>query len=150
MVRIEFGNETDLQAALATVGPVAVTIDGCSKAFRVSSYSLFLFRVSSYSHSLSLSQNNTLFLVFHLSLSLFFTKRWSHVLTVLHSLFIHYSPSCCGQFYAQGVFDWSGCSSTKLNHPLLLIGYGYTQVDSIYTEYWLLKNRLQPCKMATV
>ena len=36
MVRIEFGNETDLQAALATVGPVAVTIDGSSKAFRVS------------------------------------------------------------------------------------------------------------------
>ena len=36
MVRIEFANETDLQAALATVGPVAVTIDGSSKAFRVS------------------------------------------------------------------------------------------------------------------
>lgn len=36
MVRIEFGNETDLQAALGTVGPVSVTIDGNSKAFRVS------------------------------------------------------------------------------------------------------------------
>ena len=35
MVRIDFGNETDLQAALGTVGPVAVTIDGNSKAFRV-------------------------------------------------------------------------------------------------------------------
>ena len=36
MVRIEFGNETDLQAALGTVGPVSVTINGNSKAFRVS------------------------------------------------------------------------------------------------------------------
>ena len=36
VVRIEFGNETDLQAALATVGPISVTIDGSSKAFRVS------------------------------------------------------------------------------------------------------------------
>ena len=36
MVRVDFGNETDLQAALGTVGPVSVTIDGSSKAFRVS------------------------------------------------------------------------------------------------------------------
>ena len=35
MVRIEFGNETDLQAALGTVGPISVTVDGSSKAFRV-------------------------------------------------------------------------------------------------------------------
>ena len=35
IVRIEFGNETDLQAALGTVGPLGVTIDGNSKAFRV-------------------------------------------------------------------------------------------------------------------
>ena len=39
------------------------------------------------------------------------------------------------------MFDWSGCSSTKLNHPLLLIGYGSTYVDNVNTEYWLLKNR---------
>ena len=36
MVRIEFGNETDLQTALGTVGPISVTIDGSSKPFRVS------------------------------------------------------------------------------------------------------------------
>ena len=51
------------------------------------------------------------------------------------------------QFYSQGVFDWSGCSSTKLNHPLLLIGYGYTYVENVYTEYWLLKNR---CGVAVI
>ena len=45
------------------------------------------------------------------------------------------------QFYTQGVFDYSGCSSTKLNHPVLLIGYGSTHVDNALTEYWLLKNR---------
>ena len=47
----------------------------------------------------------------------------------------------CVQFYAQGVFDWSGCSSTKINHAILLIGYGSTNVDNALTEYWLLKNR---------
>ena len=36
MVRIEFGNETDLQTTLGTVGPISVTIDGSSKPFRVS------------------------------------------------------------------------------------------------------------------
>ena len=36
VVRIEFGNETDLQTALATVGPISVTIDGNSTSFKVS------------------------------------------------------------------------------------------------------------------
>ena len=33
--RIEKGNEEDLQAAVASVGPVAVKVDATSKAFQV-------------------------------------------------------------------------------------------------------------------
>ena len=36
MVRIKRGSETDLLAAVATVGPVAVNVDASSKLFRVS------------------------------------------------------------------------------------------------------------------
>lgn len=36
MVAISSGSESDLQAAVANVGPVAVAIDGANNAFRVS------------------------------------------------------------------------------------------------------------------
>ena len=29
----------------------------------------------------------------------------------------------------------------QCNHAMLLIGYGYTYVDNLQTDYWLLKNR---------
>ena len=38
IVMIRSGSETDLQAAVAFAGPVAVAVDGSSTAFRVSSY----------------------------------------------------------------------------------------------------------------
>ena len=41
------------------------------------------------------------------------------------------------QFYQSGVFDSSSCSNTKLNHAMLVTGYGsYNGKD-----YWLVKNR---------
>lgn len=36
MVTIPYGNEDDLQAATATAGPIAVSVDASSNAFRVS------------------------------------------------------------------------------------------------------------------
>nr|BAG74343.1 silicatein-M2 [Ephydatia fluviatilis] len=40
------------------------------------------------------------------------------------------------RFYQSGVFDSSSCSSTKLNHAMLVTGYGsYNGKD-----YWLVKN----------
>ena len=36
IVKIKSGSESDLEAAMALVGPVAAMIDGSSKAFRVS------------------------------------------------------------------------------------------------------------------
>ncbi|KAL5493700.1 hypothetical protein EMCRGX_G014919 [Ephydatia muelleri] len=72
-VGISYGSESDLMAAVATVGPVAVAVDANTNAFR---------------------------------------------------------------FYQSGVFDSSTCSSTKLNHAMLVTGYGsYNGKD-----YWLVKN----------
>ncbi|CAI8027907.1 Cathepsin L [Geodia barretti] len=41
------------------------------------------------------------------------------------------------QFYTSGVYCSSQCSSKKLNHALLLAGYG-TTIDG--QDYWILKN----------
>lgn len=42
------------------------------------------------------------------------------------------------QFYTSGIYGSSQCSSKKLNHALLLVGYG-TNIDG--QDYWILKNR---------
>nr|CAQ03433.1 silcatein 2 [Spongilla lacustris]CAQ54052.1 silicatein alpha 4 [Spongilla lacustris] len=73
VINIAFGSESDLLAAVATVGPVAIAVDANTNAFR---------------------------------------------------------------FYQSGVFDSSSCSNTKLNHAMLVTGYGsYNGKD-----YWLVKN----------
>lgn len=47
----------------------------------------------------------------------------------------HTNPSM--QFYQSGVFDSSTCSTSKLNHAMLVTGYGSTNGK----DYWLVKNR---------
>ena len=43
------------------------------------------------------------------------------------------------QFYSGGLYMDSSCSSSKLNHAMLLVGYGTTNGGQ---DYWILKNRL--------
>ncbi|XP_077998016.1 procathepsin L-like [Glandiceps talaboti] len=41
------------------------------------------------------------------------------------------------QFYASGVYDDPQCSSTVLDHAMLLVGYGTTEQGD---DYWICKN----------
>ncbi|CAF5125128.1 unnamed protein product, partial [Rotaria sp. Silwood1] len=71
--RIQKHNETDLQAAIATVGPIAVSIDASQGSF---------------------------------------------------------------QFYSSGVYDEPNCSTKRLDHAVLAIGYGTLNSK----DYYIVKN----------
>ena len=53
------------------------------------------------------------------------------------------------RFYDHGVFDYSKCSSTKLSHAMLVVGYGTADASDGYgvgegRDYWIVKNRYVP------
>ncbi len=53
------------------------------------------------------------------------------------SLGVLLTDSLLLQFYRSGVYDSSRCSSSSLNHAMVVTGYGtYGSKD-----YWLVKNR---------
>ncbi|CAI8032362.1 Cathepsin L [Geodia barretti] len=72
-VAVPTGDEKELQAAVASVGPVAVAVDGRNKAFR---------------------------------------------------------------YYSSGVYDASRCSSSNIQHAMVVTGYGTFSGK----DYWLVKN----------
>ena len=45
------------------------------------------------------------------------------------------------QFYHSGIYDNALCSSTRLTHAVLVVGYGVHEG----TDYWLVKNRYAVC-----
>ena len=71
--RIEKHSESDLTTAIATVGPIAVSIDASQSSF---------------------------------------------------------------QFYSRGIYDEPNCSTSRLDHAVLAVGYGTLN----YTDYYIVKN----------
>ena len=41
------------------------------------------------------------------------------------------------QFYRSGVYNEQSCSTMRINHGVLVVGYGTDQEDA----YWMVKNR---------
>ena len=115
-IEISSGSESDLQSAVANVGPVSVAVDGSNNAFRVSCVCVCVC-VCTWK---------------------FIDKALSHSLTFTHTLSLSLSLSLC-QYYSSGVYSSSRCYSysSKLNHALLVTGYGTYNGK----EFWLVKNR---------
>lgn len=44
------------------------------------------------------------------------------------------------QFYQSGIYYEPDCSSSDLDHGVLLVGYGYDGTDPNTNKYWLIKN----------
>ncbi len=46
----------------------------------------------------------------------------------------------CSQFYREGVYSSSSCSTDPRNatHEMVVVGYG---TDATYGAYWIVKNR---------
>ena len=47
------------------------------------------------------------------------------------------AKGCKFKYYSHGVYDNPACSSKKLTHAVLVVGYGTRNGE----DYWLVKNR---------
>lgn len=60
----------------------------------------------------------------------------THVTTYEHSVSVD-ATSYEFQFYSGGLYTDNSCSSSKLNHAMLVVGYGTSNGQ----DYWIAKNR---------
>jgi len=44
------------------------------------------------------------------------------------------------QHYKEGIYHIKTCSSTNLDHGVLVVGYGQQVTDGVTEKYWLVKN----------
>lgn len=117
---IRKGRETDLQKALVIEGPVTVAIDSRRSSFQVSGWT-----ASVHTQAEITVQSKYYILMASYSKS----PDHSH-LSSNHFLYDV-------QFYSSGIYNEPFCSSKRLTHSMLLVGYGTKNG----TDYWLLKNR---------
>lgn len=59
-----------------------------------------------------------------------------HIRALPHSVAVD-ATSYTYQFYSGGIFYDDSCSNNKLNHAMVVVGYG--SYDGI--SYWIAKNR---------
>lgn len=134
-VYISKGNEANLQAAVASTGPVAVAVDGSNKAFRVRMYVRMYACLSLYLLNFGVEIS---FDIFCQNYNYDVPGPFKVILNIIFTQLRTYMYVCVFlQYYDSGIYNLPGCSSYSINTALLIIGYGKAN-DS---EYWLLKNR---------
>ena len=111
--RVKPGDEEDLKSAVALMGPISMAADVQHNTFRVRGY-----------------KYQWHYMIFSSFPLLPFPPLLS---SLLHSSPLP-SPF---QFYQRGVYDEPNCSTRKLTHAMLIVGYGRCYGK----EFWLVKNR---------
>lgn len=69
--------------------------------------------------------------------SMLATYTFCHAICTVYSVVIDGTGNGL-QFYSDGIYTSTECSTITLNHAMLLVGYG---TDSSDRDYWILKNR---------
>lgn len=115
-VDIPRGNELALMNAVAAVGPVSVAIDASHQ-------------------SLQFYQSGRCLISLNSSFNSIFAKIITNLLLnllCLNSFLI---------FWSLGIYYERACSSSRLDHAVLVVGYGYQGADVAGNRYWIVKNR---------
>lgn len=112
-VDVESGSESSLKEVVSEVGPVSVAIDAGHSSFQ-----LYAGGSPGIHHLMYLSSRRI-------------SRIW-YVYTELTSRW------WCVCFWFLGVYDEPLCSTSRLNHGVLCVGYGTSLQGK---DYWIVKNR---------